>query len=126
MDEGVVDQRRDQVRRAVREQQRIAVGRGLHHGVDADRGAAAGPVLDHHRLAELRGQEGGEQPRHRVVRRARRVGQDQPHRPGRIGLGVRRAGREAGRHNTGQRNGGQQGAAGDHRFHPSAGFLRRT
>ena len=54
------------------QQQRIAVGRRLHHRLGGDVGAGARPVIDDELLAELFGQPFGRQPRHGVGGAARR------------------------------------------------------
>ena len=56
------------------EQERIAVGRGLHHAVRAGHAAGAADVLDDHLLAEHAAQAGGEDAPDRVDRAARRIG----------------------------------------------------
>ncbi len=57
-------------------EQRVAVGRRLRRGLRADKGVAAGPVLDDHRLAERLRQLRGQRARKRVVERAGREGDD--------------------------------------------------
>ena len=75
------------------EQQRVAVGLSPRHADRADRAAAAGPVLDHERLAELAREILRRQPRHHVgvaaggVRYDDRDGTDRP-----FGGGVRWSG----------------------------------
>ena len=64
------------------DQQRVAVRRGLRDLLCADRGIAAGAVLDHDRLAPALGQLLAEQACHEVGRPARRERHDELHRPG--------------------------------------------
>ena len=86
------------MRRAVGDHQRIAVRLRAHRGLDADRGAAARPVVDHHRLPKLRRHRRRDQARHHVVRRAGRERRDDLDRP--VGKGLRRCGRRD-RHDAG-------------------------
>ena len=78
----------DDERRAC-EKKRIAVGRRGGGHLGADRRAAAGLVVDHGSLAELGLQVLRQQPRHHVVRRARRVGHDDADRLARKAIGRR-------------------------------------
>ena len=92
----VVGQRREQHRiqhegGVVREKQRMAVRRGFRDRVGADRGVAARPVLDHHRLAQRFRQALPHLPADDVGGAAGRVRHDDADRPGRISLRVRLA-----------------------------------
>jgi hypothetical protein len=68
------------------EQQRVAVGRRVDHGLDGD--IAAGPrlVFDHDRLAESLRQPRGHDPRDDIGPAAGRKSDDPAQRPRRIGL----------------------------------------
>ena len=67
--------------RVLGEQQRVAVGVGGGDVVPGEIAARAGPVLDHHRLAERVLKIDVELPRQRVGRAARHEGDDQTDRP---------------------------------------------
>ena len=60
-----VERRRDRDR-AWRQQQRVAVGRGLRHRIGAEIAAGAGLVLHHHRLAEALAEFSADKARERV------------------------------------------------------------
>jgi len=68
-------------------QQRVAVGRGLGHGIARQIAAGAGLVLDYDRLAEARRQSLGVNPGDDVDRTAGRKSHDQPDRP--VGIALR-------------------------------------
>ncbi len=68
------------------EEKRVAVGRRTDDGLGADIGAAAGPVVDDHRLAEPLGQPLSHQARNEVGGAAGRIGHDPAHRPRRVAL----------------------------------------
>ena len=89
-------------------EQRIAVGRRLGRQVGAHQRARAGPVFDHHRLAELLRQPLGQHPRDKVETAARRLRHDDAQRP--VGVGGLRcdAAAQAVRGNCG--GGGGEGA----------------
>ena len=80
-----VDVQLQHMRRAchvvVGEQERIAVGRRLDRGVDADRAAGAGAVLDEHLLAEPARDVFAGEPRDEVEPAAGRERHDEAHRP---------------------------------------------
>ena len=73
---------------------RMAVGRRLGHDLVADHAAGAGLVLDDDRLAQHLLQPGRDQPGRRVGAAASRIGHDQPHRLGGIGLRTGKARRQ--------------------------------
>ena len=73
------------------QQQRVTVGRRLHHRLGGDVGAGAWPVVDDELLAELFGQPFRRQPRHGVGGAARRKAAQDMHRTRRIGVGARQA-----------------------------------
>src|SRR3954469_17669029 len=58
--------------RFARDEERIAVGRGLRHLIGGDVAARPGPVVDHDRLRQGGGEPGHEQARQAVVHAARR------------------------------------------------------
>ena len=68
------------VRRGIRQHQRVAVGCGTHHLQPADGAAGARLVVDDHRLAERLGERLGDGARHDVARAAGREGDDDAHR----------------------------------------------
>ena len=70
----------------VHQQQRVAVGRHAGHGFGCDVAGGARPDLDEELLAEFFRQELGDQARDDVGRAARRLADDDFHRPRRIGL----------------------------------------
>ena len=69
-----------------RDEERVAIRRGLGQGLGADDLARTGDVLHHHRLADLRAEAGGERPRRQVARPSGGIGDDDAHLPGRPGL----------------------------------------
>ena len=91
----LVERRIDRHRRAGRHQQRVTVGRGFRHRIDADLLAGAGPVLHHERLAEPLLPRQRRHPRQDVGRAGRRERHDDGDVVGRVVLG-RRARRAAG------------------------------
>jgi hypothetical protein len=90
-----VQQVAERVRRRDLEQ-RVAVRRGADHRFGRDIGAGAGLVLDDELLAQPIRQRLPDQPRGDVGRAARRIADDEPHRPRRIIQ--RRRGARQGRH----------------------------
>jgi len=68
--------------------QRVAVGRRLLGGHDADDAGRAAAVVDHDRPAVLRADPLGDDPRDAVIRSAGRVGHDDANRFSRIWLGA--------------------------------------
>ena len=78
--------RHDRERSARGGEQRVAIGRALHHGVGADRAAGAGLVVDDERLAERVLQLLRDHARRDVGGLARRPGHDHFHRVVRIRL----------------------------------------
>ena len=72
------------------EEQRVAVGRRARRGLRADDAARARPVVDDHRLPELRGESLPDQPRDGVVAAAGGERHDQAQRF----VGKRRVGRQ--------------------------------
>ena len=75
-----------------RQQQGVAVRRGLGHMHAADGAAGAGAVVHEHGLAQARGQLLGIQARHGIGVATGRIGHDDGDGLGRIGLGHRGAG----------------------------------
>src|SRR5256885_1064138 len=71
------------------EEQRVAVGRRLGRGIDADGAAAAAAVVDDHALAEALPELRGDEAPDHVVRAAGREGNDEAHRLRRISLRMR-------------------------------------
>jgi hypothetical protein len=78
----------------VDQQDRVAVGRGVHHHLGADVVAGAGPVVDHELLAEMLGKVLAQDSRQDVGGSGGRIGHHPFHRPGRIVLGPRGGDRE--------------------------------
>jgi hypothetical protein len=76
-------------------QQRVAVGGRLGDELVADRGIAAGAVLDDDLLAEHLGELGRDEPRGDIGAAAGGRGHDQPDRPGGVALRVSGEGRGA-------------------------------
>src|SRR5262249_28543552 len=68
------------------EQQRVAVGRRVDHGLDGDIAAGARLVFDHDRLAESLRQPRSHDPRDDIGPAAGRKSDDPAQRPRRIGL----------------------------------------
>src|SRR5262249_5298565 len=66
------------------DQQRVAVGQGLRDCLGGEVAAGAGPVLDQHGLAERRGEQLRDRPRHRVGGAARGCADQQLDRLGGI------------------------------------------
>jgi hypothetical protein len=78
---------------AVGDQEGVAIGRRSHQRADRSRGAAAGTVLHHHRLADPLLQMLADDARHRVRQPARCVGNDKADGLVRVwgfGVGLRR------------------------------------
>ena len=67
--------------RGANQQQRVAVGRRIHHGLGPDIAPAARPVVDDEGLAEPFRQPLGNQPRDDIVSAARGKADDDAHRP---------------------------------------------
>ena len=67
--------------RGANQQQRVAVGRRIHHGLGPDIAPAARPVVDHEGLAEPFRQPLGNQPRDDIVSAARGKADNDAHRP---------------------------------------------
>ncbi len=67
-------------RRRLRRQERVTIGRRMENIVGGDAAADAGPVLDHHRLAEKGLHLGGDQPGDGVDAPAGRYRDDDPDR----------------------------------------------
>jgi tetrahydromethanopterin S-methyltransferase subunit G len=88
--ERLVERRVDEIRRRD-QQQRVAVGRRVHHRFGRDVGAGAGAVLDGELLAEPLRQPVACQPRDGVGRAAGGKPDKDVHRPRRIGLRPREA-----------------------------------
>ena len=95
-------ERADRQRRAVRQHQRVAVGRGAHHVLPAQRAAGAGLVVDDHRGAQRLAQRLGDDARDDVAGAAGGEGDDDADRLVRIGGQRGRRGQRA------QRGGGQR------------------
>src|SRR5262245_1677344 len=89
-DGGDHDERAD-----VATQQRVAVGIGGRHRLGAEAAGGAGAVLDHDRLPEREREVLGEDARAHIDRTAGRKGDDELDRS-RIGIGLRRRGRDGG------------------------------
>jgi len=81
----VVERRVDRVGRSDQEE-RVSVGGRAHYGLGADVAAAARPVLDDEWLAEPLREPLTDQARDDVTWATRSKGDDDPHRPRRIGL----------------------------------------
>ncbi|MNY07588.1 hypothetical protein D3C86_1403990 [compost metagenome] len=108
----LLHQRRHDVAGGGAQQQGVAIGPGPRHETRADRRAASGLVLHHHRLAQPLFQRARQAARHHVGGAARRVRVDQ--RDGVLRIGSR--------HGGGRGHGGQGGyrrrkQGSDHRWH---------
>jgi len=90
-------------------EQRVTVGRRAHGELGGDVGGAARTVLDHERLAEPLRQPLRHHARGDICRAARRDGDQDPDRAGRIGLRVRR--RRQGRQHRGAGNQAEKAAS---------------
>ena len=86
-----LEQRRVDRRIAARNEQRVAVGGCPNDRLGADIGAGAWTVLDDKLLAETLREPLADQTRGNVVRAAGRNGNDDTHRPRRVGLRPRNA-----------------------------------
>ncbi len=95
------------------QQQGLAIGCGLRHRIGADDRAAAGPVLDHHRLAERLGQRVGQEPRCDIGGAAEAEGHHDAERPAWPGRRRLRRGTQRGAHGSAQggNRGGERPAA---------------
>jgi len=89
----------DRIRR-IDQQERVAVGRGVHDRLGADVVAGAGLVLDDELLAEPLRQPMPDQARQNVGRAAGRIGDDPAYRPRRIieGRGAAQTGKRCSQH----------------------------
>ena len=94
----LLQERQDRQRGAWREEERVSVGRRLHHRLGADHATGAAAVLDHELLAEGLAERLGPGARDDVARAARRIRYHKLDRPrGPRGLRRRAAGNRPGK-----------------------------
>ena len=78
-----LEEKRQRQRRVDVHGDRVAVGRGLRHRIEADGAAGAAAILDHHGLMPASLQARREEPRDQVRRGSGRLAEDDADRPAR-------------------------------------------